>query len=65
MFMLENFAPLTQLALHYLNILTFSKLSYSEIFKSSKCLVTEQGKRPNLSETSIFVVHTQIHFFFK
>lgn len=65
MFVLESFAVLSQLALHYTNKLDFSKLSCSEIYKSSKCLVTEQGKIPHLFDTLIFVIHTQIHFLFQ
>lgn len=48
MFIVENIAALSQLTLHYTNKSIFSKLSYSEIFKFSKCLVTEQGKIPHL-----------------
>lgn len=51
MFVLESFAALSQLSLHYKNKFKFSELFNAEIFKPAKCLVIEWEKVPLLLET--------------
>lgn len=59
MFVLESFAALCQLSLHYKNKFKLSKLFYAEIFKPIRFLVIEQGKSTSFVRNFNFLLYTQ------